>query len=296
MSCSSAEQSRTRGDRNVARREGGVSESIRRRDRSGHDEQPLHRVRQGRHDRVGRAERARADLSAAGLGRARRDGDLAQHAGSHRRRARARGAARGRSRGRRHHESARDDGALGPQERQAAAQRARVAGHAHGGARREICARRRSGPLPRRDGFAARDLLQRTEAQVAARHGARRARESARGRRAVRHDRQLGAVESHGRPVGRIARHRRHEREPHAAHEPRDARLGRRAARSLHDSARGAAAHRRVERGVRQGVDRPRCTACRSRASSAISRPRSWVRRASRRARRRTPTAPAVSC
>ena len=238
--------------------EGGASESIRRRNRSGHDEQPLHRVRQGRHDRVGRAERAQADLSAAGLGRARRYGDLAQHAGSHRRRARARRTARGRPCGRRHHEPTRDDGALGPQERQAAAQRARVAGHAHGGARREICARRRSGPLPRSHGFAARDLFQRTEAQVAARHGARRARESARGRRAVRHDRQLGALESHGRPVGRIARHRRHEREPHAAHEPRDARLGRRAARSLHDSARRAAAHRGVERGVRQGVDRRR--------------------------------------
>ena len=52
-----------------------------------------------------------------------------------------------------------------------------------------------------------------------------------RGRRAVRHHRHLAAVEPHRRRARRRARHRRHQRQPHHADGPRDPRLGRRAAR-----------------------------------------------------------------
>ncbi len=96
---------------------------------------------------------------------------------------------------------------------------------------------------------AARDVLQRAKAQVAARQRARCPRESGERRRAVRHDRLLDPLESHGRPCGRLAPHRRHEREPHAARRSRHARLGRRVARGVRHPARGAAAHCRVERG-----------------------------------------------
>ncbi len=78
-----------------------------------------------------------------------------------------------------------------------------------------------------------------------------RARARAGGRAAVRNDRQLGRVESHRRCARRPARHRRDECEPHAAHAPGLARLGRRAAERVLDSARAVAAYRVVERGLR---------------------------------------------
>ena len=77
---------------------------------------------------------------------------------------------------------------------------------------------------------AARQLLQRPETQVAARQRRRRARTRGSGRADVRHDRQLGAVEPDRRLERRPAYHRRDQREPHAAHAPGFARLGRRAA------------------------------------------------------------------
>ena len=77
----------------------------------------------------------------------------------------------------------------------------------------------------------------------------------------------LAAVAPH-----RAAPDRRHQRQPHATDEPGDAGLGRCAARRVRHSARRAAAHRAVVRGVRHGAA---CwMACRSPASSATSRQR----------------------
>ena len=161
---------------------------------------------------------------------------------------------------------------------------------------RSIPARRRPGSLSREHRPAARQLLQRTEAALAARQRAGRAR-ARRGRRAaVRHDRQLAAVESDRRRARRPARHRRDQCEPHAAHASRDAAMGRRAAGCVRDPAlrccRASLLRARSTAKRRRG----RCAACRSPASSAISRRRSSGRPASSRARRRTPTAPAASC
>jgi len=116
--------------------------------------------------------------------------------------------------------------------------------------------RRRPRSVPREDGFAARGLLQRPQAQMVARHRCRRSRESRGGRCAVRHGRFLVAVEPHGRPRRRRACDRRDECEPHAAHGSRDTRLGRRNPRDVRHSARRVAAHRVVERGLRHGCDR----------------------------------------
>ena len=60
---------------------------VHRRHRPGHHLQPLHRLRPGRPDRLGRPEGARADLPQAGLGRARRHRDLDQRPGGRGRRA-----------------------------------------------------------------------------------------------------------------------------------------------------------------------------------------------------------------
>ena len=59
------------------------------------------------------------------------------------------------------------------------------------------------------------------------------------------------AVESHRRCARRLAHHRRYECKPHAAHAPGLARLGRRAAERVLDSARAVAAYRVVQRGLR---------------------------------------------
>ena len=64
---------------------------VHRRHRPGHHVQPLHRLRQGRPDRLRRPEGARADLPEAGLGRAQRDRDLDQRPGGRRRRHRKAG-------------------------------------------------------------------------------------------------------------------------------------------------------------------------------------------------------------
>ena len=98
-----------------------------------------------------------------------------------------------------------------------------------------------------------------------------------------------------GGPGKGAPHHRRDECEPHAAHGPCDARLGRR------DPRRCSASPRRACRtsGLRaksMPCQRNRSPACRSPASSATSRRRSSGRPASRPARPRTPTAPAASC
>ena len=248
-----------------------------------------------RRDRRRRAEGARADLSAARLGRASpleiwrnteeviaealatrssRAGDLAAVGITNQRETTV---------------------ALGPQ-RPAAAQRARLAGHA---GRPLVASIARDGGKDRfraSHRAAARDLFQRPQAQVAARQRRRVRAQAPKPATRCSARSTLGAVESHRRPDRRPARHRRHQREPHAAHATCDARVGRRAAR------RRSRFRARCCRGSRRRAkstarSRPgRYAACRSPASSATSRRRSSARPASSPARRRTPTAPAVSC
>ena len=91
------------------------------------------------------------------------------------------------------------------------------------------------------------------------------------------------------------------QRQPHDADGPRDARLGRRAARLLRhparDAARDPAVARYADRLRRHRWPTGRSAAsCRSPATSATSRPPPSARSASPPARPRTPTAPATSC
>ena len=100
-----------------------------------------------------RAARARADLSEAGLGRARRRGDLAQHGGGDRRGACARrrtGRASLRPSASRISARRRCCGTATRVRR--SAQRARLAGHADGRPRGRLRARRRPGPISRTHG------------------------------------------------------------------------------------------------------------------------------------------------
>ena len=143
-----------------------------------------------------------------------------------------------------------------------ARERDRLAGHAQRRARRGA---RLPRPLPRADGPAARDVLLGPEALVAARRAAGRAR-ARRGRRARGgHDRQLARLAPGGRP-----RHRRDQREPHAADGSRHARLGRRAARRDRRPARAAPRHRAVERRRRRDRRHPAGLAARRPAGGAL--------------------------
>ncbi len=147
-----------------------------------------------------------------------------------------------------------------------------------------------------RTGLAARDVFQRPQAALAARQRAGRAREGQRRRCVVRHDRHVGAVESHGRPGRRRALDRRHEREPHAARSTYRRSIGTTScSRRSTCRARCCRASRRRARATAKRRSRL-CAACRSRESSATSRRRSSAKRASSPARRRTRTAPAASC
>ena len=97
----------------------------------------------------------------------------------------------------------------------------------------------------------------------------------------------------HGR---RRPRHRRDEREPHAADGPRDARLGRRAARRDRRPARDAARDPRVLRGLRRRRAGRRSTACRSPAilgDQQAALVRAGLLRAGEA---KNTTAPAASC
>ena len=122
--------------------------------------------------------------------------------------------------------------------------------------------------------------------------GARQRAEARRTR--LRHDRQLAGVEADER---RATRDRRVQRQPHAAAQPRQRRVGRLHARPAAHSARRAAAGRAVvpSTGTRRSPRSAR-TRCRSRASPATSRPRCSARPASNPAWPRTPTARAASC
>ena len=100
-------------------------------------------------------------LPEAGLGRARRRGDLARHARASRgrRSSKAKIKATGARRAR-HHQPARDDGRLGSPHRRADPSRHRLAGPAHRRASaRDLKARRRRGRGARQDRARARSLL-----------------------------------------------------------------------------------------------------------------------------------------
>ena len=170
-------------------------------------------------DRRGRAAGAPADLPAAGLGRARSGGDLRNVqlvvAGRW-----TRPACRRRPVRARHRQPARDDGGVGaptgaPVHNAIVWQDTRTD---------QLCrelAPTRPGPLPRQAGLPVEHLLLRPEGPLAARQHRRSAR-ARRGRRgAVRHGRLLADLEADRPP-----RHRRHQRQPDDADEPRDARLG----------------------------------------------------------------------
>ena len=120
------------------------------------------------------------------------------------------------------------------------------------------------------------------------------------GRRDLRHHRLVAALAPHRRRARRRARHRRHQRQPHHADGPRDPRLGRRAALVLRDPAADAAADPPVLR-LRPVRRHPRGRPRRRRgaADRRARRPAGRDGRAGvpgRRARPRTPTAPATSC
>ena len=221
--------------------------------RSGDDQLAGDGLRPRRPCRGGLAEGARADLSQAGLGRARPEGDLGTLPG---------GARRGDGEGRRgarrhrrarHHQPARDRGRVGPQHRRAGHERDRLAGHPDRQARRRAVRGRRSGPLPHQGRPAAGDLLLRPEGPLDPRQRRRRAREG-RGRRPdLRQHRHVVHLEPDRRHQRRSAHHRRDERQPDDADGPRDARLG---CGHRGDDRRAdvdAAGDQCLERGLRRG-------------------------------------------
>ena len=257
----------------------------------------MHGLRSRRQRRQRRAEGARADLSQAGLGRARCDRDLGAHPGGRRRGHGLGRRDRRRRRGRRDHEPARDRGRVGQDDRPADPQRARLAGHPHGQAGRRVLEGRRPGPLPGEGRASARDLLLGAEDPLDPRQRRRRRREGRLRRPAVRQHGHLDHLEPHGRHGRRAAHHRRDEREPHDADGPALAVVGRRGHGRDGDPGGDAARDPRLVRRLRRGPRGRRAPgrADRRRPRAISRRPRS-ARPASRPARPRTRTAPATSC
>ncbi len=203
-----------------------------------------------------RAAGVPADLSAAGLGRARRRGDLGDAVGRRcTKRSRKPGSARATSRRSASPTSARRrvvwDRATGRpianaivwQDRRTAplCDELRAAGHA--------------GLIARKTGLVLDAYFSGTKLALAARQRRRRARARDARRARVRHRRHLARLEPDAR---RGSRHRSVEREPHAALRHPRRRLGRRAARAVRRAARDAPAHRAVVRRLRARVDRRR--------------------------------------
>ena len=223
--------------------------------RPGHDQFARDRVRPRRRDpRVG-APGIPADLSAAGLGRARPDRDLGDPVGRAARSAGQGAHRRARHRGDRHHEPARDDRAVGARDRAPDRQRDRLAGPPHRADVRRAARGGAGADVRREDRPRARRVLLRHQGALAARPRRRRARARAARRARVRHDRQLARVAADRRPR---ALHGREQREPHAALRHPDRRLGRRPPARARRAARGAAARRRVVRRLRRSADRRR--------------------------------------
>ena len=221
---------------------------VRRRDRPGHHLDPLPALRPGGADGLGGPAPAPAVLPAAGLGRARRRGDLADHppagaAGAPGRRGRPR--AGGRAGG---HQPARDHGRLGPGHRPSRGAGDRVAGHPD----RRGAGRARRAPRPRRgdpaDRAAALVVPLGPEAALDPRQRPGDPRAGRARRAAVRDHGHLAGVEALGRP----ARHRRHQRQPHPADGPGDAGLGPGAARGDARPGLDAAGDPPLDRGARR--------------------------------------------
>ena len=156
--------------------------------------------------------------------------------------------------GRRHrrhrrHQPARDDRPVGPRHRQAGGQRHRLAEPRHRADLRSAEGRRPRADGARQDRPGARRLLLGHEDQAPARHDRRPARARGAGRGAVRHRRHVPDLAADRR---RGARHRREQRQPHAALQHPHARLGRRAAGAPRRAARDAARGARQQRGLRR--------------------------------------------
>ena len=223
--------------------------AVHRRDRPGHDEHALHRVRSGGRDRRERAEGARADLPAARLGRAFAGRDRAQHGRRHRRCAREREA-----------HGARTFVAVGvTNQRETTVLWDRRSGEPL--AQRLVWQDTRVDPLVAyyaaeggKDRFrAATGLPLASYFSGLKLNGCSRNVPDAR-RRAAAGELCFGTIDSWvlWNLTGGLARHRCHQREPHAVDESRLARMGRGAAAHLRHSRGVAAAHRIVERSVRR--------------------------------------------
>src|SRR5437867_3916331 len=190
------------GSRPSSSRAGGAggrsswADARRRRGRSGDHGHDRARVRPPGARRRARLLGVHAALPEAGVGRARRGGDLAGHAARAPPGVPARAGARARRGGARHHEPARDDAPLGPAERTAGASRHRVAGSAHRVPLRGAARARPRGRLPAEDRPRPRPVLLGHQAPLAS--GARAARRGARprGRARLRHHRRLAHVEA----------------------------------------------------------------------------------------------------
>ena len=198
----------------------------------------------------------------------------------------------GRHRRGRDHQPARDDRGLGPRDRPPRLQRDRLAGRAHRRACREL---RRRGTDQLREAHrpAASHLLLRPEDRAGssttstARASGPRPASSPSARSTPGCCGTSPAATAHVTDVTNAV--------AHAADGPRDARLGRRAARLLGIPRRCC----RRSGPSSEATARPRAprsAASRSPASSATSRPRCSARPASTPATPRTPTAPAASC
>ena len=142
-----------------------------------------------------------------------------------------------RNRPRRHRrdQSARNHGGVESEDRASLVQRHRVAGHAD----RSDCQRPRTEATAalRTHGASASDIFFRYQAAMDSRKRRRRTGRRRTRRRRVRQYRHLGDMEPHRRHRRWCARNRRHQREPHTSHGSSDARLGRRTACLVRDSA-----------------------------------------------------------
>ena len=273
-------------------------DALRRGARPGHDEHALHGLRPRRAAGRPRPARARADLPAAGLGRARPGRDLAAHAPGHRRRARqASAAARTTSPPSASPTSARrrSCGIARPASRSTTRSSGRTRAPTSSCA--ALAADGGQDRFRAKTGLPLADLLLGPEDRVDPRPRRRRPRASAGAGELC-----FGTIDTWviwnltGGPDGGVHVTDVTNASRTLLMDLRDAGVGRRAARRDRRAAGDAARDPLVERGLRRGPRSARWPACRSPATSATSRRRRSARPASRRARPRTRTAPATSC
>src|SRR5579859_2146633 len=143
------------GLRQATSSEAKTCESIYWGNRSGNDEHAIHCVQPCGPDCRRGAKGARADLSAAGVGRAQPTGDLVPNAGSNRRGSGEEWIGCPGFGGDWNYEPARNNGCLGKGDRKAGDERDCVARHARGGGGRQVQCGRRSRPVSSKDWVAA---------------------------------------------------------------------------------------------------------------------------------------------